>query len=123
MDERPRERATHDEGNRGERIRDGFAICASSLLVSSARSRREADGQLGLKLDQRGNVIADENYMTSVPGVFAAGDMRRGQSLVVWRSPKAARPHGGLISPHGAIRPWPGAGALPDLKIHAVLRT
>jgi len=41
-------------------------------------------GALGLKLDQRGNVIADENYMTSVPGVFAAGDMRRGQSLVVW---------------------------------------
>jgi glutamate synthase (NADPH/NADH) small chain len=41
-------------------------------------------GQLGLKLDGRGNVIADENYMTSVPGVFAAGDMRRGQSLVVW---------------------------------------
>jgi glutamate synthase (NADPH/NADH) small chain len=41
-------------------------------------------GQLKLKLDQRGNVVADENYMTSVPGVFAAGDMRRGQSLVVW---------------------------------------
>ena len=41
-------------------------------------------GQLKLKLDARGNVIADEHYMTSVPGVFAAGDMRRGQSLVVW---------------------------------------
>jgi glutamate synthase (NADPH/NADH) small chain len=40
--------------------------------------------QLGLKLDQRGNVAADENYATSVEGVFAAGDMRRGQSLVVW---------------------------------------
>jgi glutamate synthase (NADPH) small chain len=40
--------------------------------------------QLGVKLDPRGNVAADENYMTSVPGVFAAGDMRRGQSLVVW---------------------------------------
>jgi len=40
--------------------------------------------QLGLKLDQRGNVATDENYMSSVPGVFAAGDMRRGQSLVVW---------------------------------------
>ncbi|HYO09938.1 MAG TPA: glutamate synthase subunit beta [Tepidisphaeraceae bacterium] len=39
---------------------------------------------LNLKLDPRGNVVADENYMTSVPGVFAAGDMRRGQSLVVW---------------------------------------
>jgi len=40
--------------------------------------------QLGLKLDPRGNVSVDENYMSSVPGVFAAGDMRRGQSLVVW---------------------------------------
>ncbi len=40
--------------------------------------------QLGVELDARGNVKADENYMTSVPGVFAAGDMRRGQSLVVW---------------------------------------
>ena len=40
--------------------------------------------QLGLKLDQRGNVATDENYATSVEGVFAAGDMRRGQSLVVW---------------------------------------
>ena len=40
--------------------------------------------QLGVKLDGRGNVATDENYATSVKGVFAAGDMRRGQSLVVW---------------------------------------
>jgi glutamate synthase (NADPH) small chain len=40
--------------------------------------------QLGVKLDPRGNVLADANYMTTVPGVFTAGDMRRGQSLVVW---------------------------------------
>jgi glutamate synthase (NADPH/NADH) small chain len=40
--------------------------------------------QLGVKLDARGNVATDERYMSSVPGVFAAGDMRRGQSLVVW---------------------------------------
>ena len=40
--------------------------------------------QLGVALDPRGNVAADANYMSSVPGVFAAGDMRRGQSLVVW---------------------------------------
>jgi glutamate synthase (NADPH/NADH) small chain len=39
---------------------------------------------LGVKLDPRGNVHAAGDYMTSVPGVFAAGDMRRGQSLVVW---------------------------------------
>jgi glutamate synthase (NADPH/NADH) small chain len=40
--------------------------------------------QLGLKLDARGNVQCDANYATSVPGVFAAGDVRRGQSLIVW---------------------------------------
>ena len=40
--------------------------------------------QLGVQLDNRGSVATDENYMSSVPGVFAAGDMRRGQSLVVW---------------------------------------
>lgn len=39
--------------------------------------------QLGLKLDARGNVLCD-NYQSSVPNVFAAGDARRGQSLVVW---------------------------------------
>ena len=40
--------------------------------------------QLGVKLDARGNVATDPNYMSSVPGVFAAGDLRRGQSLIVW---------------------------------------
>jgi glutamate synthase (NADPH/NADH) small chain len=40
--------------------------------------------QLRVKLDQRGNIATDENCMSSVPGVFAAGDLRRGQSLVVW---------------------------------------
>ena len=39
---------------------------------------------LGVALDGRGNVKADENKMTSIPGVFTAGDMTRGQSLVVW---------------------------------------
>jgi glutamate synthase (NADPH/NADH) small chain len=40
--------------------------------------------ELGVHLDRRGNVETDANYMTSTDGVFAAGDMRRGQSLVVW---------------------------------------
>jgi glutamate synthase (NADPH/NADH) small chain len=39
---------------------------------------------LGVKLDGRGNVAVDEDKRTSVPGVFACGDMSRGQSLVVW---------------------------------------
>ena len=40
--------------------------------------------QLGVGLDERGNIATDSHYSTDVPGVFAAGDMRRGQSLVVW---------------------------------------
>jgi glutamate synthase (NADPH/NADH) small chain len=40
--------------------------------------------QLRVKLDGRGNVETGADYASSVPGVFAAGDMRRGQSLVVW---------------------------------------
>ena len=40
--------------------------------------------QFGVALDPRGNVVADADYASSVPGVFACGDARRGQSLVVW---------------------------------------
>jgi glutamate synthase (NADPH/NADH) small chain len=39
---------------------------------------------LGVKYDARGNVAADERFMSSVEGVFAGGDTRRGQSLIVW---------------------------------------
>ncbi|HEY5619862.1 MAG TPA: glutamate synthase subunit beta, partial [Vicinamibacterales bacterium] len=39
---------------------------------------------LGLKMTERGNVWRDERWMTTVPGVFTAGDMQRGQSLIVW---------------------------------------
>jgi len=47
----------------------------------------EQDGmldQLGVKMTDRGNVWRDEQWMTTVPGVFTAGDMQRGQSLIVW---------------------------------------
>jgi glutamate synthase (NADPH/NADH) small chain len=37
-----------------------------------------------LKLKERGNIQTDHNYMSNVPGVFAAGDAKRGQSLIVW---------------------------------------
>jgi glutamate synthase (NADPH/NADH) small chain len=39
---------------------------------------------LGVEFDTRGNVARDDSYATSVPGVFVAGDMGRGQSLIVW---------------------------------------
>jgi glutamate synthase (NADPH) small chain len=40
--------------------------------------------RLGVDFDARGNVWRDDDFMTSVPGVFVAGDMGRGQSLIVW---------------------------------------
>ncbi len=40
--------------------------------------------QLGVDLDERSNVVRDRAYMSSVPGVFVAGDAGRGQSLIVW---------------------------------------
>lgn len=40
--------------------------------------------ELDIELDERSNIKTDEHRMTNIPGIFAAGDMRRGQSLVVW---------------------------------------
>ncbi len=57
------------------------------LLLAMGFLGPERDGmlaQLGIELTERGNVKADKNKMTSVPGVFTAGDMVRGQSLIVW---------------------------------------
>ena len=54
------------------------------LALGFTGPEKTVPGQLQCKLDDRGNVWTDESKMTSVPGVFAAGDMARGQSLVVW---------------------------------------
>ncbi|PKO20068.1 glutamate synthase [candidate division BRC1 bacterium HGW-BRC1-1] len=64
-----------------------FELRADLVLLAMGFTGPETEGmisQWGLELDDRGNVCGDGNYATSVPGVFAAGDMRRGQSLVVW---------------------------------------
>ena len=64
-----------------------FTIDADLVLIAMGFLGPVRNGmieQLDVALDPRGNVAADARYMTSVPGVFAAGDMRRGQSLVVW---------------------------------------
>jgi len=52
-------------------------------LVSGTRTKGLLD-QLGVVINDRGNVAVDDDVMTSAPKVFAAGDMTRGQSLVVW---------------------------------------
>jgi glutamate synthase (NADPH/NADH) small chain len=56
-------------------------------LLAMGFTGAEPDGllaQLGVSFDARGNVARDHSFATSVPGVFAAGDMGRGQSLIVW---------------------------------------
>ena len=52
----------------------GFTGPESNTVVSS----------YGLELDDRGNIQTDNNHMTGIQGVFAAGDSHRGQSLIVW---------------------------------------
>jgi glutamate synthase (NADPH) small chain len=57
------------------------------VLLALGFSGPETDtlvAQLGLDLDARGTIRTGSDYMTSRPGVFAAGDARRGQSLIVW---------------------------------------
>ena len=64
-----------------------FAIDADLVLLALGFLGPVKKGmleQFGVHLDARGNVATNGNYMSSVPGIFAAGDMRRGQSLVVW---------------------------------------
>ena len=64
-DDRAHERRVQDPGHRELTGGDAFA--------------------LGVAFDSRGNVLADpSSYKTSLPKVFVCGDMRRGQSLVVW---------------------------------------
>ncbi len=64
-----------------------FEIETELTLLAMGFLHPEHDGilaQIGVELDGRGNIATDGNCMSSVPGVFAAGDAVRGQSLVVW---------------------------------------
>jgi glutamate synthase (NADPH/NADH) small chain len=64
-----------------------FEMSADLVLLAMGFVHPEPHGivqQLGLELTERGNIKINRNMMTAVPGVFAAGDAQRGQSLVVW---------------------------------------
>jgi len=64
-----------------------FELKADLVLLAMGFLGPERNGmldQLGVRITERGNVWRDGNWMTSVPGVFTAGDMQRGQSLIVW---------------------------------------
>jgi len=84
---------------RGEMVREGarvrfvaqpdssFEVKADLVLLAMGFVGPEPGGllsNLGIRMTDRGNVWRDKTWMTSVPGVFTAGDMQRGQSLIVW---------------------------------------
>ena len=64
-----------------------FILDADLVLLAMGFLGPERKGmleELGVAINERGNVATDAEKMTNVPGVFAAGDMSRGQSLIVW---------------------------------------
>ena len=64
-----------------------FTLTADLVLLAMGFLGPEPGGlldQLGVALTERGTVRRDDQWMTSVPGIFTAGDMQRGQSLIVW---------------------------------------
>jgi glutamate synthase (NADPH/NADH) small chain len=72
---------------------------------------------LGLALDERGNIQTGKNYMTGIPGVFAAGDAHRGQSLIVWaisEGREAARNVDAYLM-GTSVLPVKGGGDLPKI--------
>jgi glutamate synthase (NADPH/NADH) small chain len=91
-----------------------FTIEADLVLLAMGFLHPQREGlveQLGVELDGRGNVAATD-FATSVPGVFAAGDARRGQSLIVWaiaEGRQAARAADEYLQSLG------GAGEEPEL--------
>ena len=88
-----------------------FEIEVDLVLLAMGFTHPQKAGlldDLGVALDRRGNVRTDANKMTSVAGVFAAGDMARGQSLVVWalaEGREAARGVDEYLMGETALRP------------------
>lgn len=83
-------RAHEARGNRGkfEKVPDtDFELEADLVLLAMGFLGPQREGlltDLGVEFTERGNVTRDRDYATAVPGVFVAGDMGRGQSLIVW---------------------------------------
>ncbi len=89
-----------------------FTLDVDLVLLAMGFLGAERPGMLtdlGVKLTERGNVWRDENWMTSAPGVFACGDMQRGQSLIVWAIAE------GRSAARGVDKYLMGASELPAL--------
>ncbi|HZA11780.1 glutamate synthase subunit beta [Mycobacterium sp.] len=76
------------DGGRFIKVADtDFELEADLVLLAMGFVGPERDGlltDLGVEFNERGGVARDDDFQTSVPGVFVAGDMGRGQSLIVW---------------------------------------
>ena len=89
-----------------------FTIEADLVFLAMGFLGPEKEGvlkELGIELDARGNVKTDVNYMTSRKGVFSAGDMRRGQSLIVWAISEGRR------AAHSIDKFLMGSSTLPNM--------
>ena len=87
-----------------------FEVQADLVLLAMGFLGPEKNGmltELGVKMTERSTVWRDENWMTSVPGIFTAGDMQRGQSLIVWAIAE------GRSCAHGVDTYLMGASELP----------
>jgi len=75
------------DGRFSEVEETGHEIPAQLVLLAmgfTGPERGPLAEQLGIELDERGTMLRDDAYMSTVPGVFVAGDAGRGQSLIVW---------------------------------------
>jgi glutamate synthase (NADPH/NADH) small chain len=87
-----------------------FTIPCDLALLAMGFTGPERPGMLeslGVKFTDRGNVWRDENWMTNIPGIFTAGDMQHGQSLIVWAIAE------GRSAAHGVDKYLMGASDLP----------
>ena len=91
-----------------------FVIEADLVLLAMGFIHPEHEGlvnDMGLELDGRGNIKTNGDRMTSIPGVFAAGDSVRGASLVVWAIAE------GRQAAHGMDKYLMGASSLPSVQV------
>lgn len=96
----------------GKSEAEEFEVEADLVILAMGFLHPEHNGlvkELNLALDRKGNVLTDEGYMTSRKGVFACGDMRRGQSLIVWAISEGRR------AAHHIDKYLMGATCLPAL--------
>ena len=90
-----------------------FSIEVDMVLLAMGFIHPEHEGivtEMGLDLDGRGNIKTDSDMMTTVPGVFAAGDSSRGASLVVWAIAE------GRKAAHGIDIYLTGSSSLPRIQ-------